>query len=271
MSGRPPAARPWSTPNRAILRLLEAGADFTQLRNEEQRILLGLPSAGDSPLAAVSADDYRRGATRVFGRANPERMPVPFWEAMIRAGVSAYTARVRFGAPAWPENGPGWCASRFGQSLTLLPDGRAVQIAGEHEDSYDPDFCIYNDVFVHDPDGSIAIYGYPEAVFPPTDFHTATLVGDAIYVIGSLGYQGTRRFGETPVYRLDLKTFRMDRVDTAGDGPGWIYKHRAEAIGPGAIRVWGGKVATAGGERECHAPNPDAFVLDLGERRWRRE
>jgi hypothetical protein len=41
---------------------------------------------------------------------------------------------------------------------------------GEHEDFYDPDFCIYNDVFVHERDGSVAIYGYPESVFPPTDY-----------------------------------------------------------------------------------------------------
>jgi hypothetical protein len=27
------------------------------------------------------------------------------------------------------------------------------------------------------------VYGYPESVFPPTDFHTATLVGEFIYVI----------------------------------------------------------------------------------------
>ena len=81
-------------------------------------------------------------------------------------------------------------AKRFGQSLTLLPDGLAVQIGGEHEDYYDPDFCIYNDVFVHERDGSITIYGYPESAFPPTDFRTATLVGDSIYVIGSLGSRG---------------------------------------------------------------------------------
>ena len=86
---------------------------------------------------------------------------------------------------------------------------------------YDPDFCIYNDVFVHERDGSIAIYGYPESVFPPTDSHTATLVGDAIYVIGSIGYMGTRRYGETPVYRLDVHTLRMDRLHTTGDSPGW--------------------------------------------------
>ena len=76
---------------------------------------------------------------------------------------------------------------RFGQTLTRLPDGTVVEIGGEHEDSYDRDFCIYNDVFVHGSDGSIAILGYPEATFPPTDFHTATYIGNWIYIIGGHG------------------------------------------------------------------------------------
>ena len=78
--------------------------------------------------------------------------------------------RKRFDPAAGYPAAPGWCADRFGQSLTLLPDGRAVQVGGEHEDHYDPDFCIYNDVFVHGPDGDLAIYGYPADVFPPSDF-----------------------------------------------------------------------------------------------------
>ena len=90
--------------------------------------------------------------------------------------MTGYVANKHFGGPSSLDAGPVWCAQRFGQTVTLLPDGRAVQIAGEHEDHYDPDFTIYNDVFVHEPDGTIRIFGYPEAVFPPTDFHTATLV-----------------------------------------------------------------------------------------------
>ena len=79
-----------------------------------------------------------------------------------------------------------------------------MQVAGEHEDGYDPDFCIYNDVIVHHPDGRLEIIGYPESLFPPTDFHTATLVGDRIIVIGSLGYQGSRVYGTTPVFALSI-------------------------------------------------------------------
>src|SRR5262249_22895195 len=232
-----------------IMRLLDAGADPA---DADQRVLLGLPATGDEALAAVTPDDYRVMFTRKFGARNPERMRVSFWEAMIRSGVSAYEARRRFEAECCPVAEPVWCAPRFGQSLTLLPDGRAVQIRCAHEAFYAPDFCIYNDFFVHERDGSVAVYGYRDSVFPPTDFHTATLVGDSIYVIGSLGYQGTRRYGETPVYRLDVHTLRMDRLHASGEAPGWIYRHRAVAARPHGIRVWGGKGVTRTDDREAH-------------------
>jgi len=51
----------------------------------------------------------------------------------------------------------------------------------------------------------------------PIEFHTATLIGTYIYVIGSLGYRGTCRFGETPVYRLDVSTFQMEPLEKMGD------------------------------------------------------
>ena len=33
---------------------------------------------------------------------------------------------------------------RLGGTRTELSDGRVIWIGGEHEDGYDPDFCIYN-------------------------------------------------------------------------------------------------------------------------------
>jgi ankyrin repeat protein len=251
-----------------VMRLLDAGADPA---DADQRVILGLQATGDEALAVVTPDEFRGAFTRKFGETNPERMRVPFWEAMIRCGASAYEARRRFEESPGTLAKPAWCAQRYGQSLTLLPDGRAVQIGGEHEDFYDPDFCIYNDVFFHGPDASVAIYGYPESVFPPTDFHTATQIGDFIYVIGSLGYQGTRRYGETPVYRLDVHTSRMDRLDSDGEAPGWIYRHRAVAVHPHGIRVWGGTVVRRGSGGEAHEPNLGSFVLDLDRLIWRRE
>ena len=254
-----------------IQRLLAAGADPAELSHEGKRSLLGLSEVNENALDVVSPDDFRTGYNRVFGKDNPERMLVPFWDAMIRGGLNAYAGRDRFVETCGRTTEAVWCAQRFGQSLTFLPDGRVIQIGGEHEDYYDSDFCIYNDVFVHEQDGSIAVYGYPESVFPPTDFHTATLMGEYIYVIGSAGYREQRQYEQTLVYRLHIHTLRMERLDTQGDTPGSIYKHRALAISPHEIRVWGGKTITQDDEKEKHDDNHKTFVLDVEKLAWRRE
>ena len=155
------------------------------------------PDDTETPIdPAVTADLFREWRTPRFGRANPERMNNPVWEWLIRSRLDAYSATQKLSGSSALEDGPGWCFNRFGQSSTKLPDGRTVLIAGEHEDHYDPDFNIYNDVVVRHPDGKVDIFGYPVEVFPPTDFHTATLVGSRIIIVGCLGYHGcgaTRR------------------------------------------------------------------------------
>jgi len=250
-----------------VERLLDAGADPRHLSPGGQRALCGLPEEA-AQLTGVSPEEFQRARTRRFGTANPDRMREPFWEAMIRAGVSGYEAAVAFDPGAPHAVSPVWCARRFGQSVTVLLDGRVVQIGGEHEDAYDPDFCVYNDVFVHEPDGSIKIFGYPESVFPPTDFHTATLVGDTIYLIGSLGYFGARRHGETSLHRLDVRTFRIERLVARGEAPGWIHGHRAQPVGAATIRISGGMVVTAGESGEVFADNTRSFALDLERLTW---
>lgn len=145
-------------------RLLAGGADPADLTYEARRALVGLQPDPSDYLLDLSAQQFERGAARRWGSANPERMIEPFWEAMIRAGVNAWAAAQNY--PGATFRSPVWCAQRFGQSITFLEDGRVIQIAGEHEDSYDPDFCIYNDVFVHDGE-AVTIYGYPEREFRP--------------------------------------------------------------------------------------------------------
>lgn len=256
--------------SRAVaLRLLEAGADPGKLRHEGRRLILGWGEVRSEPLDDLPEAEFRRAPSHRFGRTNPEPMPYAFWKAMLASGVNAYEARRRFD-DGRPDGEPIWCADRFGQSMTLLPDGRAVLIGGEHEDFYDVDFCIYNDVVVQHANGDTTIYGYPESDFPPTDFHAAVPLGDSIYLLGGLGYQGRRRFGETPVYRLDLGSFRMERVPTTGDCPGWIFSHRAAALDAGRIRVWGGTIAALVDGTENHEPNTADFVLDLSTRTWKR-
>jgi ankyrin repeat protein len=255
--------------------LLDAGADPKYLTHSGQRLLIGYSANSDLAMLDNSSEQFFAARERVFGSQNPERMHRPFWLAMIRAGISSSTATEYFNGPSSYDHTPVWCAERFGQSITFLNDGRIVQIGGEHEDDYDPDFCIYNDVFVHEPKsangavGSVALYGYPEATFPPTDFHTATLMNDSIIVIGGLGYAGTRVSGETRVFKLDIETFAFTQVITTGNAPGWIFKHRTEKISDDELRVRGGTVVTGKGNDESHDDNLREFVLDLRNGVWR--
>jgi ankyrin repeat protein len=247
--------------------LLAAGEDLNDIDDEMRAEMTGVDYEGE---LQVSRDEYLVGKERRFGSANPEVIEVPFWKAMVRSGVIAYRARDAFDDNQYFRDAPVWCFHRFGKSITELPDGRFVEIAGEHEASYDPDFCIYNDVIVHHGGGKFDILGYPREVFPPTDFHSATLVGDSIYIIGSIGYVGERLHGETPVYRLHCGTFAMAKVETTGEKPGWISGHRASLKGESEIVLSGGEVCVVVDGAEESIENPDSYVLNLVDRTWRR-
>jgi ankyrin repeat protein len=250
------------------IRLLSAGADPAKLPFEGRRALLGFDPDPDESQLRASVSEFRSGRARRFGTMNPEEIIDPFWEGMIRSGIAAFEAAKLYEARADGDDSPIWCAQRFGQSLSFLSDGRIIQVGGEHEDSYDQDFCIYNDVFVHAPDGTISILAYPKLAFPPTDFHTATLVGEYIYLIGSLGYPGTRRYGETPIYRLHIGTFQIESVEGRGEAPGWIYGHRAVQLTAHEIRISGGEIVTVDGESEIHSANDRSFILDTKRLFW---
>lgn len=159
------------------------------------------------------------------GNSNPENQTNDVWRWLVDNPVWPLRAHQAVGAPQ--KNYPTWCFSRYGQSETCLPNGSVVYIGGEHEDSYDPDFYIYNDVVVVRPDTSIEIFGYPTHVFPPTDFHSATLVDQSIYIIGGLRYPEDRDYRNTLVYRLDLTDFSIHLTPTQGNPPCWLYKHKA--------------------------------------------
>lgn len=219
----------------------------------------------------MTKEQYLQGKSRRFGTANPELMQVDFWQAMVRSGQSAYFARSTFEDDDRDSlKEPVWCYQRFGRTITELPDGRIIEIAGEHEDYYDPDFCIYNDVVVHLGNGDFQIFGYPENVFPPTDFHTATLVGNYIYIIGSLGYSGQRIYNETPVYRLDCTTFKMEKLETNGEKPGWIHRHKAYYQKPSKLYIIGGKICASENNKEKYIDNLADYFLDLTNLKWSR-
>ena len=253
--------------NEAVARLLiEAGADFGDIGTELKRMIIGLT---DGAALRSHQSEYLAGRDRRFGKSNPEVMNVPFWSDMVRAGVSAYQARSQFNDTDRLRK-PVWCFSRFGMSFTELPDGRFVQIGGEHEDSYDPDFCIYNDVVIHDRSGRFEIMGYPEHVFPPTDFHSATFVDGCIYIIGRLGYHGTRAFGSTPVFRLNCLTWKIEPIKTRGNNPGWIFKHKAWSDSVSNLFISGGTICRELNGNEQNDENEARFRLDLNDMQWTR-
>ncbi len=248
--------------------LLAAGADPAQLNSESKRALLGLQPEESDEYRLVTTNDFKKGRYHRYGKSNPENINEPFWEAMIRSGVSSWHATQAFSKYMNKPEKPVWTADRFGQSITFLSDGRIVLIGGEHEDYYDPDFFIYNDVFVLDRKNNITIYGYPKEIFPPTDFHTATLVGNDIYLIGSLGYMDTRQYNKTPVFRLSLNDFHIEALKTTGDNPGRIYKHQASLDSKNKIVISGGNLMIIKDNEEQVVSNSKKYLLDLKSLKW---
>lgn len=193
----------------------------------------------------ITSEDFANFHCRVFGKSNPERRGLGnvLIEAMVKSMVGAYSLRAKFDdgtADSKVIKGPVFCYDRFGCSIVCLGGDdennnnnddenesssklpsylrkKYLLIGGEHEDAYDPDFQIYNDVFVFDPQHrTYEMFAYPREAFSPTDFHTATLVPHlgAVFIIGNVGYADDRVVGYTPVYRLDLMTMRITKIET---------------------------------------------------------
>ncbi len=229
-----------------------------------------------TPGPEVTPKLFRRWQKARRGSVPAEDMTNPVWHWLFRGCVDPYHANERFksrlgkliGRVDFP-NEPGWAGCRLGQSRTELSDGRVFWIAGEHEDHYDPDFYIYNDVIIEQPSGELRIIGYPEEYFRPTDFHSATAIRDeaAILVIGNIGYPVDRRENMTPIYSLATDTLAITEVDSSGDQPGWIHKHQASLSDDGqSILIRGGDVLTSDGFIE----NIDDWSLSLNDFRWTR-
>ncbi|MES2935565.1 MAG: ankyrin repeat domain-containing protein [Pseudomonadota bacterium] len=251
--------------NMAVVRLLvRYGEDINNISTEMRAELLGIECDG---YPDVSKEVYLAGKYRRFGNCNAELTDNSFWLSMIKSGASAWRASEKYFDSGSVAGQPVWCYQRYGRSTTVMEDGRIIEIGGQHEDFYDPDFCIYNDVTVFGPDSSIRLYSYPKNDFPPTDSHTATLVGNFIYIIGNLGYTASRQPNHTPVYKLNIDTFEIKKVKTTGDMPGWISRHKATLIDK-TIIIAGGKIIVDIDDKEDYIANTSRYRLDLKNFRW---
>jgi len=238
--------------------LVDYGADPARLNSYALKLYIGL---GFTRTVDLTWQECLDGYYRRFGITNPERIKIPFWDVMVL--TSSHPLEVE----SWFRHTPGrcegslpWCYCRDGMSFTVLPDGRFIQIGGSLRNSSKPvDHWVYNDAILHDGKGGFEILGYPEEVFPPTDFHTATLAGEWIYLIGNLGYPNARG-PETPVYRLHVESLMIEKIQSTGESPGWIHEHKA-ALENGRIRISGGK-------RPVDDPKSSSSTEDLSDSYW---
>lgn len=176
-------------------------------------------------LIDVTCDIIHACADNLFPKLNltqnPTKLTNPYWQWVVHHRLDPYQILEKI--PNLDEclgdyrdtNNPlppMWSFNRIGQSQTKLPDGRIIFIGGEFDDYYDPNFCIFNDVVVQYPNGEIEIYGYPTAIFAPTDFHSSTLIGDEIYIIGNVGYLNNRHYNTTPIYKLNIHSLVIEKI-----------------------------------------------------------
>jgi hypothetical protein len=104
------------------------------------------------PLDDITEQQFKDGRDHRFGTTKPEKLDIPFQNAMIEGGQWAYTVRKKFLSEGDDtEEGdedagltatkvlkkhygkPIFCNSRVGQASVKSPDGRQVLIGGEHE------------------------------------------------------------------------------------------------------------------------------------------
>lgn len=217
-----------------------------------------------SSRVSVGSPDMARARR---GQLNPQLYQNAFFSNQINTQMTASVGFKRdFGSDPdinKRDFSPVFSFDRFGRSETQLPDGRRVLIAGSHEDFYDPDYFIYNDVCVLGGAGSVEYVIYSIDDFPPTDHHTATLMGDRIWIIGNLGYKNQRSERSAQVLSLDITDWRMKKIAADGDGPGWISGHSSIRSGD-EIFVSGGRY---GLDRE---PNSFTYALNVQTTTWRK-
>ena len=204
-----------------------------------------------------------------FGKSNPENFTNCFWTYAIRYGGSSFSLNDDLGGPDQFEAGPCFSFQRYGQAKVILEDGRRVLIGGVHEDFYDPGFWIYNDVVVIEDD-QVTVYGYPSKIFPPTDYASATLVGNEIWIIGNLGYREHRDEAPTKVFILNTDDWGIRIAECHGNSPGAIWGHCAELSSDGK------QLLISSGECHCKLAglpdqsliNPSLYVLNLKNFSW---
>ncbi len=219
------------------LSLLKMGGATGMFLDHGRWALLGIPG-WEHEYVKITQEEFTKGRKIEFGSSNPEEVMTPYLRFAIRSRYQGYSLCSHCGSDEWGYLAPIWSAYRFGQSLTQLPDGRWVEIGGLHNDSQDT--AIFNDVIVT-TEGEPRLFRYPEADFRPVYRHATVLVEDNIYVIGGKPWVPPPVDHETEVYRLNLDSMAIEKVNVSGPSPGYIHNHSAWLIEGNKIQIFGGE------------------------------
>ncbi len=79
-----------------------------------------------------------------------------------------------------------------------------------------------------------------------------------------------RRPGYTQVFRLNINTLKMERIETNGEMPGWINKHKSFYDGKSIITIKGGKLIVDKDGEEDYVDNEHEYYLCLKSMEWRK-
>lgn len=160
-----------------------------------------------------------------------------------------------------PLSGDGGVFCRGGHSCTALPDGRLFMFGGIDEQGK-----YRNDCFLMDPERMLwlPLTGRLTRGSPPKPraYHTATLVGDRVVIIGGVGNSCTWSCKEVFTLQLGCWQWREHTPDVDGTVPQPRYGHSAGICGQHSVVVFGG------GDAEEERFTADVAILDTLTWQW---
>jgi N-acetylneuraminic acid mutarotase len=127
---------------------------------------------------------------------------------------------------------------------------------------------LFNDMWAFNIEEETWTFVYQKGNIPtPRSGHSATLIGDLMYVFGGLVNAGSGNGTTEEIFCFDTKTLTWSEVPTSGSSPGGIYNHAA------LYHPWShkqGKILVFGGRR-CASSDPPSnkvYCFDIANSRW---
>ena len=154
-----------------------------------------------------------------------------------------------------PEKGP---SPRWRHTANLLPDGKQVFVFGGRDETARFDDCYLLDTSNY----RWTVPAVTGEVPMPRSDHSATLVGETLYIFGGYGGHGYSRVMFNDLFALNTTTFEFSKVQHQGTIPDPRSNHVTVSV-RNMLYVLGGRSFTA--------TFNDMFILNLETMQWTEE